>query len=167
MKPAALLLLAAAFAWPQAQSLRIAPSTFSRLEKSFDVRLEKASADPMMVLGATRAVYLEGYGVVFTTEVDLIQTPGMQLMFGKMTPEDVGRIHGRKAKNVAALKSAMTEMIKTAAGTLLQIPVDQKVIVAVRMLYMPWENTAGLPSQIVMTATRAEAAENRIKVDEQ
>ena len=39
--------------------------------------------------------------------------------------------------------------------------------VAVRFLYLPWENTAGLPAQLVMSATRTGAAEGAIKVDEQ
>ena len=81
MKPAALLVIAAALSWSQVRpSLRIAPQTFSTLEKSFDTRLEKASADPMVILGATRGLYVEGYGAIFTTELDLIQTPNMMFM---------------------------------------------------------------------------------------
>jgi len=168
MKPAALILIAAALGWSQVRSLRIAPSTFSTLEKSFDTRLEKAAADPMAVLGTTRGLYVEGYGAVFTTEIDLIQTPNMLFMRSSpMTPKEVAAIHDRKSKNVATLKAAMTEMMKAAGRTLLQIPPDQKLTVAVRFLYLPWENTAGLPSEIVMTATRIGAAEGNIKVDEQ
>src|SRR5437870_87356 len=112
MKPAVLLLIASAFGWSQVRpSLRIAPQTFATLEKSFDTRLEKASADPMVILGTTRGLYIEGYGAVFTTEVDLIQTPNMMLFRSSpMSPEEVARVHDRKLKNVAALKVAMTEM---------------------------------------------------------
>lgn len=176
MKTAALVLIASALGYSQVRpqpapglpALRIAPSTFSTLEKSFDTRLERAAADPMAVLGTTRGLYVEGVGAVFTTEIDLIQTPNMRLFRSSpMTPEEVARVHDRKFKNVATLRAAMTEMMKAAGRTLLQIPPDQKVIVAVRFLYLPWENTAGLPAQIVMTATRTGAADGAIKVDEQ
>jgi hypothetical protein len=169
MKTAALVLIAAALGWSQVRpTLKIAPSTFSTLEKSFDTRLEKSSADPMVILGSTRGLYIEGYGAVFTTEIDLIQTPNMMLFRSTpMSPEEVARVHDRKSKNIAALKAAMTEMMKAAGRTLLQIPPDQKVIVAVRFLYLPWENTAGLPAQLVMSATRTGAVEGAIKVDEQ
>jgi hypothetical protein len=170
MKSVGLLLMTAALSWSQGvrPSLKIAPSTFSTLEKSFDTRVEKTSADPMVILGTTRGLYIEGYGAVFTTEVDLIQTPNMMFMRSSpMTPEEVARVHERKLRNITALKSAMTEMMKAAGRTLLQIPPDQKLVVAVRLLYLPWENTAGLPSQFVLSATRTGAVDGAIKVDEQ
>ena len=37
----------------------------------------------------------------------------------------------------------------------IQIPNDQHVVLAVRLLYGSWENTVGMPAQIMLRATRA------------
>ena len=44
-------------------------------ELSFDKRIQTISTDiPFELLGSTRGIYLEGYGAVFTTEVNLSQS---------------------------------------------------------------------------------------------
>ena len=46
------------------------------MEKSLDERISKLWDDnPYLLLGTTRGVYLEGYGAVFTAEVNLVVEP--------------------------------------------------------------------------------------------
>jgi hypothetical protein len=47
------------------------------------------------------------------------------------------------------------------------LPPNEKVVVAVRLFYMDWEDKNGLPNQIVMTADRASAVAGKIETDEQ
>ena len=151
-----------------AGGMRIAPQTFTDLEKRFDDRLSKAGyPDPIYLLGSTRGLYLEGYGAVFTTEVDLIQSPRPNPFRPVIEPPEVASIHQRKLDHVPLLRTMMTSLMHDAGMTLLQIPLEQKIVVVVRILYMPWENTAGLPAQIVMSADRKSAIEGKIKVEEQ
>jgi hypothetical protein len=84
-----------------------------------------------------------------------------------MEPQQVAAVHKRKLEHVPLLKTVMTNMMHEAAMTLLQIPSEQKIVIAVRILYMPWERTAGLPTQIMMSADRASALQDKIKVEEQ
>jgi hypothetical protein len=51
--------------------------------------------------------------------------------------------------------------------TLIQIPSDQQIVLAVRLLYGSWESTAGMPAQIMVSATRAGVQINDIKWDVQ
>src|SRR5438046_10620376 len=59
-----------------AKALKIAPQTFTELEKHFDTKLATRYGpnDPIDLLGGTRGIYLDGYGIVFTTDVSLIVT---------------------------------------------------------------------------------------------
>ena len=59
------------------------------------------------------------------------------------------------------------EMVKNFAGTLSQIPDGQQIVVAVRLDYLNWENTSGLPGLIVAKADRRSALGGNIQVQEQ
>src|SRR3954453_16721859 len=51
---------------------RLTRASLQSLEHSSDASFEGLlREDPMSILGSTRAVYLDGYGVVFSAEVDL------------------------------------------------------------------------------------------------
>ena len=48
------------------------------MEKSLDNRIARLWQDnPFVLLGPTRGVYLDGYGAVFTAEVNLVAGPGV------------------------------------------------------------------------------------------
>src|SRR5258708_32286818 len=66
------LLLAAAIWTPAADSPRVNRSALVTVEKSLDDRITRLWDDgPVALLGYTRGIYLEGYGAVFTAEVNL------------------------------------------------------------------------------------------------
>ena len=189
MRTAALFLLAATPLWAQiskpvraastatvnpappnpAKAMKIAPQTFKDLERRFDTELAGIGGpnDPIDILGATRGLYLDSYGAVFTTEVSLIVTPTMNPFHQQITKEEATRVHQRKVARLPQLKQAMTDMMKHSAMTLIQIPDSQQIVVAVRLLYLPWEDTAGLPAQMLLTASRREVLNGQIKTEEQ
>src|SRR5260370_8231041 len=58
------------------ESPRVTRAMLSPMEKSLDGRIQRLWEDnPLALLGFTRGVYLEGYGVVFTNEVNLVSRP--------------------------------------------------------------------------------------------
>ena len=128
------------------------------LEKNFDMRLEAMdSKDPLDILGGTRGLYVEGYGTVFTTELSLVVTPGIT-PFRQTIPEDlILKVHQRKLAHLPQLEDLMKDLIKVSALTLNPLPEDQKIMYAVRVRYLSYENTDGLPAQIVMTADKKSA----------
>lgn len=177
---AALALIAFAPAFAQKASMErvpvaAAPITATRipqlmlanLEKNFDDRLVQLNPkDPIDMLGTTRALYIPGFGTVFTTEVSLVVSPGLFPIAGpRYTPELKAQVHQRKAAQIPKLEELMKEMVKVTALTLIPMPEDQKVVMAVRLRYLSEEDTTGLPAQIVMTADKKAAQMGDIKTE--
>lgn len=152
-----------------AKAMKIAPQTFRELERRFDSQLATTGGpnDAIDLLGTTRGLYLDGYGAVFTTEVSLIVTPPINPFHQQITKEEAARVHQRKLDRLPLLKKAMAEMMKNSAMTLLQIPDTQQIVVAVRLLYLPYEDTTGLPAQLMMSASRHDAMAGLVKMEDQ
>ena len=151
------------------KSGRIPLSTFVTLERAFDARLAGMADNngPVDLLGATRGVYLDGYGVVFTTEMGLIVTPTVNPFNSTITDAQKDRVHSAKVTRLPLLKKAATEMVKNLATQLAQVPDQQQIVVAVRLDYLTWENTTGLPGLVVAKADRRSAMAGNIQVEEQ
>lgn len=148
---------------------KIARGTFTGLEHRFDGMLSRIGTlnEPIDLLGATRGVYLDGYGAVITTEMGLVLAPSISPFRSTIPPELVVQVHQRKLERLPMLRTSMKEMMKAAAMTLLQIPEDQMIVLVVRLDYMSWEDTSGLPSQILMRADRKSAIAGEIKEEAQ
>lgn len=151
---AAVLVAAAAAGDPPKP--RVTRAELAAVETSFDQRIARLSVadDPMEVLGSTRGVYLEGYGAVFTTEVNLVITPPITPFRMKITKEEVARVHQRKLERLPTLKRAMRAMLVSSAASLDDVPANEQVVVGVTLFFLNWEDRTGLPSQIVMQAPR-------------
>jgi hypothetical protein len=151
------------------KAMKIAPQTFKDLEIRFDTQLASIGGpnDPIDILGTTRGLYLDGYGAVFTTEMSLIITPRINPFHQQMTKEEVAAVHRRKLARLPELKQAMADMMKSSAMTLIQIPDSQQIVVAVRLLYLPYEDTTGLPAQLLLSASRRDVLNGQVKAEEQ
>ena len=138
---------------------RIPLGTFSSIERTFDSRFSSIGTvnDPLDLLGATRGIYLEGYGAVFTTELSLIVSPTINPFRQTISKELAEQVHQRKLARLPALKKAMQDLMRTAADTLKLIPDNQLIVVAVRLDYVNYEDTTGLPGLIVMKSERRQA----------
>ena len=153
----------------------ISRQTFSEIEKSFDSQLSATGgAHPIDILGLTRGIYLQDYGLVFTTEVSLAQTPGLNPFRKEITQDLKNEIFRQKMDNLPLLRKVMRDMVKTtaltmgAAGVKMNIlKPNAQVVLAVRISYLPYEITNGLPGLIVMKADLQSALADNIKVEEQ
>jgi hypothetical protein len=179
----ALLLLSLAPAWsqvakpaaaftapalPAAKAARIPAQTITGLERAFDNRLLTMADinEPMDLLGDTRGVQLDDYGVVFTTEVSLVRTPGIMPGRPTIPPEMAAHVRTLKVERLPLLKAAMMEMMGNMARAFSQIPASHQLVLVVRLWYAPWENVAGMPAQVVMKATRAAADAARVETEQ-
>jgi len=120
------------------------------LERSCNKRIETLYDDPYMLLGLTRGVYLEGYGVVLTAEVNLAITPGATPFRMAMTDAEKAALRKKKMDRLPGLKQAMREVLVSSAKSLTPMPAGEQVVVAITLLNRSFEATQGLPSQIVM-----------------
>jgi hypothetical protein len=171
------LFLAACLAFAQAplKVAAVSPATapapqrqsITDLEKRLDTKIAQVGGkDLVYLLGLTRGLYLTGYGAVFTQELDLIQTPGITPFHQQITPQEVVTVHQRKLANLAALRKSLRDMWADAAQSLTSMPDTEQVVLAVHLLYRSWEDTSGLPSQIVLKGQRR-AAPASISMEEE
>ncbi len=149
-----LLLLAAATALSAAQA-PVTRGVLVPVEQRFDDSLKRLNLDdPFFLIGPTRAVYLEGYGIVLTAEVNLANMPGISPFHPKITKEDIDRVHNTKLQRLPKLKELMREMLVNCASELGKVPENERVAIAVSLPAKPGEDTTGLPAQILMLAPR-------------
>ena len=125
-----------------------------QIEQSCNKRIETLFDDPYMLLGLTRGVYLEGYGVVLSAEVNLAITPGATPFRMAMTDEEKAALRKKKLDRLPGLKQAMRDVLMASAKTLQPMPASEQVVLAVTLLNRSFEQTQGLPSQIVMQAPK-------------
>jgi hypothetical protein len=132
--------------------------TIGTLEAEMNARLgATGGADPCIVLGQTRGLYVAGLGAVFTAEVELAATPGMVGAFpgSAIGPEQKVKYHKSKLAHVPMLQQTMRDMVLSlAASPSLKLGDTEQIVVAVRLVYRPWEDITGLPGQIVMREDR-------------
>lgn len=149
----ALLLAAAAAAFNAKPG--VSREAVQAMELSFDKRIQTLSADvPFELLGNTRGVYLEGYGAVFTSEVNLSQSTTLSPFQLTIPKEYVGKLRLRKLERVPVLKKSMQQEMVAMASSLDAVPPHERIVVGVTLYYHKWEDSSGLPSQILMQAER-------------
>ena len=135
----------------------VALQTLTVLEKDIDGRLATTGeADPCVVLGKTRGLYVTGFGAVFTSYLDLVNSPSIGLFQPTISPEQKALVHERKLAHVALLQNSMRKALVALAqsASLKSMPGTDQIVVGVRLMYRPWEDTSGLPGEIVMRADR-------------
>jgi hypothetical protein len=146
---------------PPASHARIARAALASVEKNFDGRFARAyTPDAFELLGPTRGVYLEGYGAVFSVELNLIVSPNLTPFRQSFTKIEIARIHDRKVQRLPLLKQQMREMLVASAASLENLPPSEQVVLAVSLFHYSREDYSGLPSQIVMQAERQKLLSN-------
>jgi hypothetical protein len=151
-----LALLAGGTLWVgAADKPRVSRASLAAMEKSFDGRLEGWSVDePVMLLGTTRGVYLEGYGVVFTAEMNLLPGATISPFQPTIKPEQRVRVHKKKLERLPKLRVQMKDMLVASALSLDNVPLDDRIVVGVTLFHFSWEDVSGLPAQVIMQAQR-------------
>ena len=105
----------------------------------------------MLFRSATRGLYISGLGAVFSVEVELAVTPGgISLFQTPVGPEQKAKYRNDKLTNIPLLEKTLSDMaLALAASPALKLSDRDQVVVAARLVYRAWEDTAGMPGQIV------------------
>ncbi|MBZ5609664.1 MAG: hypothetical protein LAP38_15495 [Acidobacteriia bacterium] len=158
----AVLVLCAIPSGSMADKPKVSRAMIKPMEESLDNRLQRLWADdPIQVLGLTQGLYINGYGVVFMSELNLAPGAGISPFHPKVTPDEVKRIHDKKVARIAQLKETMADMLVGSAKSLDAMPADEQVTLGISLFYWNWENSSGLPGQIVMHAPRRVLLESK------
>ena len=149
------LLLCALSSATSADKPKVSRTMIEAMEKSVDGKLRQLwPQDPSEVLGLTQGVYINGYGAVFMSEVNLAPAAGITPFHPTVKPDEITRTHEKKLQRIASLRNAIREMLVESAASLDSVPDDQQVAIAVSLFYWTWESREGLPAQIVMHAPK-------------
>jgi hypothetical protein len=149
------LLLCAIPGGSRADKPKVNRAMIKGMEDSIDKQLRGIwPADPAEVMGLTQGTYINGYGVVFVSEVNVAPSTGISPFHPKITPEENLRTHDKKISRIPQLKAAMQEMLLSSASSLDSVPAAEQVALSITLFYWVGENTDGLPQQIVMHASK-------------
>jgi hypothetical protein len=148
--------LAAVVCAASAEKPRPKRAAVKAMEVSFDQRIQRLADDPFILVGFTRGVYLEGYGAVFTAEVNLAIGPSPSPFHPVVSKEDIARIRAKKLARFPALRQCMQDMLLNAAASLDEVPASEQIVVGVSLLYRPDEDSSGMPGQILMQGAKGQ-----------
>jgi hypothetical protein len=150
------------------QAVRVPLETIRQAERSFNNEISTVAGvtEPMELMGDTRGVQLLDYGLVFTSEVSLVVTPGVMPGRPTIPPAVAARVHKLRVERMPLLKEHMMWMMRNMATAFSQIPASQQLVLVVRLYYGAWEDTAGMPAQVIMKADRASAAIGKVETEE-
>jgi hypothetical protein len=150
-----LALFAATSAWAGTPKSPVSRTAIAEMEKSIDERFTNILPEnPYGVLGLTRGVYLEGYGAVFSLEMNLVPGVSITPFYPRMTPEKVKATHQTKLERLKQLHQTMRDVLMDTAARLTVVPEGEQIVLVVNLFSHAWENTKGVPGQLVMQARR-------------
>jgi hypothetical protein len=141
---------------------RVGRNMIANAEKTIDNRFTRLWDDnPFVVLGPTRGVYLEGYGAVFTVEVNLVAGPIIGIMTPPRTKDDIAQHKQKKIARVPELKKALQQALAelSASPEMAAVPTDQRIVLVAFLSHYPWEDLSGVPAEIMMQGTKQKLTE--------
>ncbi|MEQ1885771.1 MAG: hypothetical protein ABL967_11970 [Bryobacteraceae bacterium] len=130
---------------------RVSRTTLIGTEENLDNRFRQLYSDnPYALPGPTRGVYLEGFGVVFTAEVNLVNGPAIHMFHPNATPEEIAAHHAAKLKRVSGFRTALQAALVNVAATLESVPDEEQIVLVGMLAKYPWEDLTGMPRQILV-----------------
>lgn len=149
------IVTAAALCFAATES-RVSRASILSVEHSINEKFETASTDPFYVLGDARGTYLEGYGALFTSEVNLINNSPFNPNPFKPTVSktEVAASRDRKLKNLAILKDSMRNLMMNASATLEGLPPNERVAMETILFSYSWEENRSIPHRVFMSAEK-------------
>jgi len=151
-----ILLIAGATLCFAATEPKISRATLVAMEHTIQDKLAAPSTDPYDLVGYARGTYLDGYGVLFTTELDLINAGVLNAtpFKPKVSQQEIVMTHDRKVKKLAVLRDTMRMLMMNASSSLEGLPGNERVSMEAVLDNYSWEDTHGIPHRLFMSAEK-------------
>jgi len=120
------------------------------------------------VLSTAPAIYVQGVGAVLSSVVSLSYLDQPSPFREPFTPKELAAARQRKVDRVPLLEQNMREVMAetAAAGDIDPVPPNERIVLGVTLFYFKWEDSSGLPRQIIMSAEKQKLLQaRRTKVD--
>ena len=126
------------------------------VEVSMNDKFRSNINDPYDLLGTARGTYLEGYGAVFSVELNLVLVSPLNLSPFKqsITEKEIATMHDRKAQKAEVLKDSLRSLMLSAGKSLPGLPNNERIVMEAFLFSYKWENARGLPHRIMLTAEK-------------
>ncbi len=112
-------------------------------------------ASPMRMIGRVRGGRLEEFGAVFLFELNVVPMANVSPFRPAYSEDELRSLNKKKRAGVDDLEKIGLELLVEVAGRLEAIPPDEHVGLVIALFHFTWEDTAGLPSQLVFEARRS------------
>lgn len=155
-----LLVATAALCFAGTES-RVSQQSIVAVEQSINEQFHANSPDPYDLLGTARGTYLEGYGALFTVEIQLVYVSPPTPFRPKIPPAEIALIRERKLKKIPELRKTMQTLLANASSTLEGLQPGEHVAIETIIWIYSWENSAGLPHRIFMSAEKQKLRDAR------
>jgi hypothetical protein len=147
--------------------LRPTKAMLTAFEKQFVGNVLAATKDSTVTfVDPPRAYYLDNFGIMMACEVSPVPGYG-PTMFGPLNPEQIQLHHHKVEERLPILREQMKLALFDGATRFEALDDNDRLAVAVTVYHFAWENTTGIPSQIVIQGTRKALLEARAKTKEQ
>ena len=124
-------------------------------ERTIDDRVQQMTGRaPFVLLGTTRGAYLAGYGAVFTLELNLVPRANLSPFRPPYTPQEIKDLNREKRDKLGVLRTGFRQLLVDQGAGLGPVPASEKVAIVVTLFNYNWEDTTGLPSQVIFQAAR-------------
>ena len=133
---------------PASRELRAGLRT---VERSIDSGFGGVS---MVMIGNTRGGYLQGFGAVFTLEVNVVPMANLSPFKPSYTEQELRQLNQRKRDRLPELEELGAGILVKEAGKLGAIPEEEKMALMISLFHFTWEDTDDLPAQVVIQAPR-------------
>jgi hypothetical protein len=130
------------------------------LENGFASSLK---ASQMRVLVYPSSVYIDGFGVVFTSDVNLSYSPMPDPFQQVIPPQAKARTQIMEQLQLPLLRNEMRQLLMRTSVTLDTLPVNEQIVVSVTISQQAWQDRNGMPQQIVMQGQKAKLMDASLK----
>jgi hypothetical protein len=109
-------------------------------EQVVDQRFQSVGDNaPMTVVGNSRAAYIDGYGVVFTVQVNIAPVGNISPFRRSYSDEEIRQINVRKRQRIETLEQRTRELLVELSASLPGLPANEKIAIAVSLFHFAWE----------------------------
>jgi hypothetical protein len=169
MKLVALSLVLSSLLFASGADTKVSRAKVANVEKLINTQLAAMyPEEPYFLIGLTRGVYLEGFGVIFTADINLATGPSLSPFKQTISQEEITRHRDKKEVRLPLLRSQMVSIVTTMSSYLETLPPNEEFVMIVTLLKYPWEAPTGQPVQIIMRAQKAklqQAEHDKVRPD--
>ena len=141
---------------------RVNAALVADMAQKLDMQVSRmVPEDPVMPVGLTQGAYIPGFGVVFMGSVNLAPMAGITPFHQTISKDEIARVHHKKVERLSKLRELMLDALVNFATTMDPVPAEERIAIAMTLFYFTGEDTGGLPSQVVMRATRKVLVDGR------